>query len=122
MINYRRIAIATLTGAVLGVACIIGVGARIPGGYLGVNKSCCQDRAYANRGGKTGQPPAGPARQKVDRLFDWCVKVFELSLDLLFSLFGAAASCAVNCATHDDPTIRGFTIFVALAVLAWLIF
>ena len=34
MPDYRRIAIATLTGAVLGVACIVGVGARIPGGYL----------------------------------------------------------------------------------------
>ncbi len=34
MPNYRRIAIATLTGAILGVLCIIGVGARIPGGYL----------------------------------------------------------------------------------------
>ncbi len=32
--DYRRVAIATITGAVLGVACIIGVGARIPGGYL----------------------------------------------------------------------------------------
>jgi hypothetical protein len=31
--SYRRIAIATLTGALLGVLCIIGVGARIPGGY-----------------------------------------------------------------------------------------
>ena len=34
MPNYRRIGIATLMGAVLGVLCIIGVGARIPGGYL----------------------------------------------------------------------------------------
>jgi len=34
MPDYRRIAIATLTGALLGVLCIIGVGARIPGGYL----------------------------------------------------------------------------------------
>ena len=34
MPNYRRIAIATVTGALLGILCIIGVGARIPGGYL----------------------------------------------------------------------------------------
>ncbi len=34
MLQYRRIAIATLTGAILGVLCIIGVGSRIPGGYL----------------------------------------------------------------------------------------
>ncbi|MFW9841685.1 MAG: hypothetical protein ACFFES_12380 [Candidatus Thorarchaeota archaeon] len=34
MPNYRRIIIATLTGAILGILCIIGVGARIPGGYL----------------------------------------------------------------------------------------
>ena len=33
MVNYKRIGIATLTGAVLGVACIIGVGRRVPGGY-----------------------------------------------------------------------------------------
>ncbi|MBN2230533.1 MAG: hypothetical protein JW779_13175 [Candidatus Thorarchaeota archaeon] len=33
MVSYRRVAIATLTGALLGVLCIIGVGARIPGGY-----------------------------------------------------------------------------------------
>jgi hypothetical protein len=32
--NYRRIAIATLMGAILGILCIIGVGSRIPGGYL----------------------------------------------------------------------------------------
>ena len=31
--NYRRVAIATLVGAMLGVLCIIGVGSRIPGGY-----------------------------------------------------------------------------------------
>jgi len=31
--NYRRIAIATITGALLGILCIIGVGARIQGGY-----------------------------------------------------------------------------------------
>jgi hypothetical protein len=30
---YRRIVITTITGALLGVLCIIGVGARIPGGY-----------------------------------------------------------------------------------------
>ncbi|MGY5863831.1 MAG: hypothetical protein RTV41_04460 [Candidatus Thorarchaeota archaeon] len=34
MPDYRRIGIATLTGAILGVVCIIGVGSRIPGGYL----------------------------------------------------------------------------------------
>jgi hypothetical protein len=34
MVDYRRIAIATLTGAILGVLCIIGVGGRIPGGYF----------------------------------------------------------------------------------------
>lgn len=34
MPNYRRIGIATLSGALLGILCIIGVGARIPGGYL----------------------------------------------------------------------------------------
>ncbi len=33
MTTYRRIAIATVAGALLGVLCIIGVGARIPGGY-----------------------------------------------------------------------------------------
>jgi hypothetical protein len=33
MSSYRRIAIATLTGALLGVLCIIGVGVRILGGY-----------------------------------------------------------------------------------------
>ena len=33
MINYRRVAVATIIGALLGVLCIIGVGARIPGGY-----------------------------------------------------------------------------------------
>jgi hypothetical protein len=32
--NYRRVGIATLTGAILGILCIVGVGARIPGGYL----------------------------------------------------------------------------------------
>ena len=34
MPNYRRIVIATVTGALLGVLCIIGVGARILGGYI----------------------------------------------------------------------------------------
>jgi hypothetical protein len=34
MLDYRRVAVATLTGAILGVLCIIGVGGRIPGGYL----------------------------------------------------------------------------------------
>ena len=34
MPNYRRITIATLLGAILGILCIIGVGSRIPGGYL----------------------------------------------------------------------------------------
>jgi hypothetical protein len=33
MVNYRRFLISTLAGAVLGVACIIGVGQRIPGTY-----------------------------------------------------------------------------------------
>jgi hypothetical protein len=33
MPDYRRIGIATITGALLGVLCIIGVGSRI-GGYL----------------------------------------------------------------------------------------
>ena len=36
MNEYRRVAIATLTGAILGVACIVGVGARIPGGYSNI--------------------------------------------------------------------------------------
>ncbi|OLS32519.1 MAG: hypothetical protein HeimAB125_08060 [Candidatus Heimdallarchaeota archaeon AB_125] len=31
MVNYKRFLISTLAGAVLGVACIIGVGLRIPG-------------------------------------------------------------------------------------------
>ena len=34
MVNARRTGIAVLTGALLGVLCIIGVGARIPGNYL----------------------------------------------------------------------------------------
>ncbi len=34
MPDYRRIAIATSMGAILGVLCIIGVGGRIPGGYI----------------------------------------------------------------------------------------
>ncbi|MFX1566422.1 MAG: hypothetical protein ACFFCH_10570 [Promethearchaeota archaeon] len=33
-INRKRLGIALLTGALLGILCIIGVGARIPGGYL----------------------------------------------------------------------------------------
>lgn len=33
MVNYKRLWISTLTGAILGVACIIGVGQRIPGTY-----------------------------------------------------------------------------------------
>ncbi len=33
MVNYRRFWISTLTGAILGVACILGVGQRIPGTY-----------------------------------------------------------------------------------------
>ena len=32
--NRKRLGIAILTGALLGILCIIGVGARIPGGYL----------------------------------------------------------------------------------------
>jgi hypothetical protein len=34
MVNYKRFLISTLAGAVLGVACIIGVGGRIPGTHL----------------------------------------------------------------------------------------
>ncbi len=33
MVNYKRLWISTLTGAILGVACIIGVGQRILGTY-----------------------------------------------------------------------------------------
>ncbi|TFG10607.1 hypothetical protein EU534_00770, partial [Candidatus Heimdallarchaeota archaeon] len=33
MVDYKRLIISTVTGAVLGVACIIGVGQRVPGGY-----------------------------------------------------------------------------------------
>ena len=33
MINYRRIGIATIMGALLGILCIVGVGGRIDGGY-----------------------------------------------------------------------------------------
>jgi hypothetical protein len=33
-VNRKRLGIALLTGALLGILCIIGVGARIPGGYL----------------------------------------------------------------------------------------
>jgi len=32
--NRKRLGIAILSGALLGILCIIGVGARIPGGYL----------------------------------------------------------------------------------------
>ncbi len=35
MVNYRRIGISTIMGALLGVLCIIGVGGRIPGGIEG---------------------------------------------------------------------------------------
>lgn len=34
IINRKRLGIAILTGALLGILCIIGVGVRIPGGYL----------------------------------------------------------------------------------------
>lgn len=34
MQNYRRLGIATLTGALLGVLCFIVAGAILPGGYL----------------------------------------------------------------------------------------
>jgi hypothetical protein len=33
-VNGKRLGIALLSGALLGILCIIGVGARIPGGYL----------------------------------------------------------------------------------------
>jgi hypothetical protein len=33
-VNWKRLGIAILSGALLGILCIIGVGARIPGGYL----------------------------------------------------------------------------------------
>ena len=36
MNNYRRIGISVITGALLGVLCIIGVGARIPDQYSNV--------------------------------------------------------------------------------------
>ena len=36
MTDYRRIGIAVIVGALLGVLCIIGVGARIPGNYSNV--------------------------------------------------------------------------------------
>ena len=32
--NWKRVGIAVLVGALLGILCIVGVGARIPGGYL----------------------------------------------------------------------------------------
>ncbi len=34
MINYKRLIISTVIGALLGIVCIIGVGLRIEGGYL----------------------------------------------------------------------------------------
>ncbi|MHA1135917.1 MAG: hypothetical protein ACTSSE_05465 [Candidatus Thorarchaeota archaeon] len=36
MNSYRRIGISVVVGALLGVLCIIGVGARIPGNYSNV--------------------------------------------------------------------------------------
>jgi hypothetical protein len=33
-LNRKRLGIAILAGALLGILCIIGVGARIPGGYF----------------------------------------------------------------------------------------
>ena len=33
MVNYKRLGISTITGAILGIACIIGVGFRIDGGH-----------------------------------------------------------------------------------------
>ncbi len=35
MVNYRRVGISVAFGSILGVLCIVGVGSRIPGGYLG---------------------------------------------------------------------------------------
>jgi hypothetical protein len=32
--NWKRLGIAVLAGALLGILCIVGVGSRIPGGYL----------------------------------------------------------------------------------------
>ncbi|MDO8056350.1 MAG: hypothetical protein Q6361_05765 [Candidatus Hermodarchaeota archaeon] len=32
--NWKRVGIAVLVGALLGVLCIVGVGTRIPGGYF----------------------------------------------------------------------------------------
>ena len=34
MVNFKRLSISIIVGALLGVLCIIGVGSRIPGGYL----------------------------------------------------------------------------------------
>ena len=34
LMNWKRLGIAILVGALLGILCIIGVGSRIPGGYL----------------------------------------------------------------------------------------
>jgi len=36
LVSARRIGIALIVGALLGVLCIIGVGSRIPGGYSNV--------------------------------------------------------------------------------------
>ncbi|MBE0526360.1 MAG: hypothetical protein IH631_05420 [Candidatus Thorarchaeota archaeon] len=36
MTSYRRIGVAIIIGALLGVLCIIGVGSRIPGNYSNV--------------------------------------------------------------------------------------
>lgn len=33
MIDYKRLIISVITGAILGIVCIIGVGLRVPGGY-----------------------------------------------------------------------------------------
>ena len=35
MVNYKRLIISTITGVILGIFCIIGVGFRIPGGHAG---------------------------------------------------------------------------------------
>ncbi len=36
MVSARRIGIALIVGALLGILCIIGVGSRIPGGYSNI--------------------------------------------------------------------------------------
>lgn len=33
MVDYRRVGISVIMGALLGVLCIIGVGSRVPGGF-----------------------------------------------------------------------------------------